>query len=247
MAKQSLAAQSGALKDTFKLPAVFQEPTTPMAPRSFSPYISFAHPNKKDEWKKLTDKFQNVSEGQMFLVETDVITPLLVAKLGWIAHFQYWAMSNAAGETTQSSLTEMPFPWKEMVEAVVLVYLDDRCTVANTTFKTTKCPAAHDLSTALAECQTPEWLEKSPAHAETGVVTQPFGRFFGEVSLAPTRTSKKSGMPYTPTQCNIKPTTLTEWRLFKAFSEHADTQKAMDAAGNNYKSRIDSAKAKLLK
>ncbi len=126
MAKQSLAASQGVLSAELKLPAVFQAPVQPIAERFIAPYISFAHPNRKDEWKKITDAYKDVQDGDMFLIEQGNITELNPLKAGWLCHQQYWCMTNAAGEVTVTTFKEAPHPYKEHVEAVVLVYLVDR-------------------------------------------------------------------------------------------------------------------------
>jgi hypothetical protein len=76
MAKQSLAAQSGAVAVPFTMPSVFSAPVEPVKARAISPYITFAHPKRSDEWAKLVAKFQHVAESDMFLIEPDNLTSL---------------------------------------------------------------------------------------------------------------------------------------------------------------------------
>ncbi len=79
------------------------------------------------------------------------------------------------------------------------------------------------------------------------MIVQPFGRFIGYIGIGPTRTSKSSGMPYRPTQCNVQPTGIPEWRLLKAFSDDPNAQKMMDDAARRFTSRVDEMKAKQAK
>lgn len=246
MAKQaSLAAQAGALTQELRLPSIFTAPNEPVKARAFPPYIAFAHPKRADEWAKITAKYGQPEEGEMFLHLDGTVLKLDPAKLGWLAHKQYWAESNAAGtELIRSSFSEMPFPFKEHVEGVCIVYLEDRVVVANVCFRTTKCPAAKELADALAEAQTPGWGEKSPAHKETLVTNHPWMRFYGLVTLGEQRTSKASGMPYRTTKCEIHPTGVPEWRLLKEFE--ATAQKQLEMAADNFQRRVAEVSKKLI-
>ena len=244
MAKSLAATTPGALTQELKLPSIFSAPE-PVKARDISPYVVFAHPKRADEWAKLTAKFGNIAEGSMFLVTSQELYELPLAKLGWIHHRQYWASANPAGELLSASWTEMPKPFKEHVESVVLVYLEDKIVPANMSFRSTKCPAAKTMADTFAECQTPKWADKSAAHKETLVCQQAFMRFFGEVQLGPQRIAKSTGLPYRPTQCNVKPTTLTEWRLLKAMIEDENTQKALNAAAERFEWRMKELTAKI--
>lgn len=249
MAKQqSLAAQSGALSaPAFDLPAVFSAPQTEIKAREVSPYVTFAHPNRKDEWAKLVGKLGTVNEGDMFLMMQDNFVKLDKMKCYWLRGEQYWARTNASGEVLETSLKELPHPWKEHIEAVVLVILDDRIVPANIQFRTTKCPAGKVLHDALSEAQTPGWLDKSPQHKETGIVTQPFFRFYGLLELSPQRTSRASGLPYRTTVCTVHPTGMSDWRLIEAFSKDPECNKALTKAAERFEFRRNEVKSKLVK
>lgn len=246
---ESLAAEAGVLTAApkFEMPAVFQEPTEKVVGRFNTPYISFAHKNRQDEYAKLVGQYGNVNEGEMFLVEGSILTKLDTAKLGIIKLKQYWVEKNAAGEVLKASYTEKPWPWAEHMDAVVLVYLDDRIVVANVNPHTTKCSGFKSLADALKACQTPEWADKSPAHQATMQINQPFMRFFGEVTLSVNRISKKSGLPYRVTQCVIKPTTNVEVELLKAFIASPDNNKQLSDAADRYSFRIKELESKLTK
>ena len=242
---QSLASQAGALKEsTLKLPAIFQAPQKAIEARTVAPYIVFAHPRRSDEWAKLSSKFNNIQEGDMFLIHKDGPTELPVLKIAWIGHQQYWAQANPSGEVIRTSFIEMPQPFKEHVEAVVLVYLEDRVMPANVCFRTTKCPCAKTMSDALAEASTPEWGDKSLQHKETLVCNDPYMRFFGEVTLGPSRIGKGTGMPYRTTVATINPTGISEWRMLKEWFDNEEAQKQLDDATNRFSSRIEEMRRK---
>jgi hypothetical protein len=240
VAKQSLAAQSGAVAvPELKMPAIFgQTPANPMEGKAWAPYISFAHPKRTDEWKSIVAKYKQADEGDMYFHKDGVPTAVPTWRGMLLTYRQYWAKTNAAGEVLKTSFKETPEVAKEHVESVVLVLFDDRIEVANFQVRTTKCPILKGLSDALAEAQTPEWAEKSPAHKETLVVAQPFARFYGTVTLGPTRTGKGSGMPYRPGRVDITPTGPAEWRLLKAFQEDPKAQEQLDKAAASFQKRV---------
>lgn len=231
----------------FQMPEVFQEPTDKIVGQFRTPYIVFAHKNRGDEYAKLVGQFGMVSEGEMFLFEPEKITKLDVAKLGLIKARQFWCQKNPAGEVLTTSWNEMPWPWDEVIEAAVLVYLPDRITVANVQPRTTKCAGFKPLADALTECQKPEWADKSPAHKAAMVMPQPMMRFYGEVTLGPVRTSKKSGLPYRVTQCVIKPVTNVEVGLQMAFAEDPKSRDALNDAAQRFQSRVAEVESKLKK
>jgi len=244
MAK-SLAAAGGALSTELKLPSIFQAPPSEVVGRSIAPYITFAHPKRADEWAKLTAKFGQVVEGDMYLIRREGLVALALAKVSWMCCQQYWGEANAAGELLRASFTETPKPFKEHIEAVALVYLEDCVIPVNVCFRSTKCPGAKVLNDALVEAATPVWAEKSSQHKETLVCVQPFARFYGLLSLSPQRTSKSTGLTYRTTTCAIHPTTPAEWRLLKAFSENEDATKMLNDAAQRYESRLNEIKSKV--
>ena len=248
MKQQSLAAATGTLTAApkFELPEVFQGPQEKVVGRALAPYITFAHKGRPDEYTKLVGKFGGIDEGDMYLIEGDVLTKLPTVKVSPMRIKQYWIEKNPAGEMMKSSYTEMPWPWAESIDAVVLVYLDDRVVVANIQPHTTKCSGFKVLADALDECQKPEWADKSPAHKETLQINQPFMRFFGEMRVAPPRISKRSGLPYRITQCSIKPVTNVEVKLLKAFVE-SDHKKSMEDAAARFSLRLKEIEEKLIK
>lgn len=237
MAKQSLAAQTGTAP-ALQLPAVFQAPQELIESRAWPPYIAFAHSKRSDEWARIVAKYGNIQEGEMFLIASDVLK-LAPAKLGWLCGKQFWAEANAAGEVQRVSWKEMPHPYKERVEAVVLLYLEDRIIPANIQFRTTKCRAAKELSDAAIAAASPDWGDRSPQHKETLVCNQPFMRFYGLVSLSEKRIGKNSGMAYRLTECSVKPTGVSEWRLLKTFVDGSESQKLLEDAARTYTQRLD--------
>ena len=69
-------------------------------------------------------------------------------------------------------------------------------------------------------------------------------RFYGLVTLGPTRTSKSSGMPYKTTMCDIKPTGIPEWRLLKELCENETSQKLLQDPADRFESKMAELKTK---
>lgn len=237
--------QAGIAKTGFQMPAIFQnaQPSI-IQSRAWAPSVTFAHPKRKDEWSKLVGKFGQVDEGDMYFIYKDVVEKLDVAKLGWVTGTQYWVTKSAVGEIKAVSFSEKPDPFKEAVEAVVIVYLHDAMYPANMKFRTTKCGGARALNDGLAAAMQPEWFEQSAAHRETAVIQQPFMRFYGDARLADARPSKSSGLPYKPMNVTIKPVTLPEIRLAKEFGESEDGPKLFQMVANRYESVMKELKEK---
>lgn len=247
MAKQpSLAAEKGVVAPITNIPAIFQAPQEAMKARFMPPYVVFCHPERKDEWKRLHSKFPNLVEGDMYLITSEALYPLPIAKLGFMCGKQYWVLTNAKNEVQKALWEERPKPWQERIDAVVLVYLEDRIVPANMRFKTTKCPAGKLLSDALLKAGTSEWADESAAHKESLICQQAFMRFFGNVSVGPPRPGKESGKNYRPTSCDIQPTSVPEWRLLKAFTESPDANKQLQDAADRYTHGIAEVAAKIV-
>lgn len=238
--KKSLAASSGALTEApkFELPALFQEPTEKVIGKFSAPYITFAHKERPDEYAKLIGLGVTVNEGDMFLIEGSAITKLDIAKLSPAKIKQYWVEKDASGKVRIATYTEQPWPWSEHMDAVCLLYLDTRIVVVNISPHTTKCSGFKALADALIDCQKPEWGDKSPAHKETLQINQPFMRFFGEMTVASPRISKKTGRPYRTTQTVIKPVTNVEVKLLKEFAQSEESSKLLKDAADRFTFRM---------
>lgn len=246
MAKQekSLAAATAApLVPSFAMPAALQAPTSVVSGLVWAPYITFAHQSRKDEWAKLQARFgyQTVKEGQMYFIDGDEMTALDVAKVSLVCATQHWVHKDPVGALLGFSRNPKPDPFREHVEAVVLVYLKDRVTPANVTFRTTKCGGAKAMSDALLLASTPDWGHLSPDHMKTMTIPQPFLRFYANLTLGEPRTpkarpGKPAGLPYRVLNADVRPTTEVEWKALDALSKDANLQNVFDLASNRYES-----------
>lgn len=241
--EQSIAADQAAvatLTAPANLPALFTQPVEEMETRFSSPYVTFAHPKRADEYAKLTGKFGKVEEGDMYYIAGDELLKLDRAKMGFLVGKQFWARSDAGGKVLEASWKEKPKPFKERIEAVVLLYFDDRIVPCNVHAKSTKCPAFVKMANALvAASDSAAWAAESEAHKHTLVCQQPFMRFYADVELGEKRIGAESGLPYRPCHATIKPTTTVEWALLKKLCEDPETAKAMQDAADRFNSQKD--------
>lgn len=218
----------------FKMPAIFTAPSTAIQARAWAPLVTFAHPKRADEWKKLNGKFGDVMEGHPYFIYRDRMEKLDRPKLGWVYGTQWWASKAPNGDLVASSLTEKPRPWKEHIAAVCLVYFEDAIYPANVDFRTAKCPAAKVLYDAAELAKTPEWAAASDAHKESLICPESWMRFYGDCVLNDPRPAKSTGLPYRPLTCTVKPTGIAEWRLLDAFVKSPDTQTLFDMVAERY-------------
>jgi len=217
-----------------------------MATRKLSPYVSFAHPKRADEWSRIKAKLGSVVEHDMYLLETDAITHLPTAKAAWMCHRQYRAEAMPSGGIVRASWSEMPHPYKEHCEAVLLLYLPGRMVPANVCFRTTKCPAAKALSDALLEADAVAWKSRGRAYDESfEAAPHAFMRFFGTITVGDPRPSKTSGMLYRSATCEIEPTTAAEWRQLREFLEGPNAQAQLQEAAARFEARVAEVEAKV--
>lgn len=229
-----------------KLPAVFSAPQSEIKGRFIAPYVTFAHPKRKDEWDKIVNKYKQVDEGDMYLITQKDIVKLDQPKVCFIAGKQYWARTNAGGEVLEVVYEERPKPFKEHVEAVLLLLLD-RVVPVNVQFRSVRCPAAKKLSDTLAECQTPEWALKGEEYAVTTKMPQAFTRFYGVLKFGEKRVGADSGLPYRPLSAHVSPTGAFEFKLLQEFMTDPDAQKVMQDAAQRYEFRISEIAKKAAK
>lgn len=238
MADESLAAQAGALATQLKMPAIFNQPQEKLIDRFIAPYVVYAHPKRASEWQKIIAKYPGDQEGSPFLIEQSNITKLSTFKASILKASQYWAAATPDGKITGASFEQRPSPFKEHIECVILMYLEDRVLPANVSVRTTKCPAYKLLSDKLIEAGKPEWADNGASYKETLALPQAFMRFYGEVGLGDKQISKSSGLPYKPTTCTIFPSGIAEIRQLQEFVNDENAQKMLNDAAERMQFRM---------
>lgn len=236
---ESLAAASAAALD---LPGASVPEQVPIVSSlAFAPYITFAHHARKDEWARLNARFgaNKVREGDPYYIDGDDMRPLADGmRLGWLCGTQYWVHKAPDGGLVAHSRSPKPEPFREHVEAVVLLYLPDKVVPCNVTFRTTKCGAAKAMSEAAALAATPDWGRQGSLYAATMALRQPFLRFYADVSMSAPRNSKRTGLPYTTLMTMIVPTGPAEWAQLKSLGEDANYRNLFDMAMERYNSVV---------
>lgn len=241
MSEKSLAAIAG-----FELPASLQAaqeaPAAVVSSLEWAPYITFAHNSRKDEWAKLAAQFGSVNEGDMYFIHGKMQKHLTSAKMGYFAGKQFWTHKSPAGLLLDVKNTPMPDPYRELVEAVVLLYIDGKAIPCNMSFHTTKCGAAKTMSDAFVEASSVDWGKRGSDYALTMNFPHVFLRFFAEVVMAAPRNSKRTGLPYRPLYAGIKPTTSTEIQMVQV---NEDFNKQLELASKRFEYVTKELEAKL--
>lgn len=238
MAKSLAAQQNLIVPEGNKLPAIF-DAKPEIKPRAMAPYVVFGHPMSPG-WGKFVGSYPDAKEGQQFLVQNEKVTRLDQFRYSLMTAKQYWAEGDQEG-VKAVSLTEKPHPFKEVIEAVVLVYLGELLIPATVQFRSVKTGAVLPAVKALEQAASPDWAKLSQAHELTLVCQKPFMRFFAEVQLGNMKTSKSSGMRYLPASCVIKPTTAVEWKILAAHFSGENTTAfyaALNEAADTFERRM---------
>lgn len=254
MAK-SLAAEKGlvTLPENLNLPSVFQAPAPDIKGRFTSPYVMFGHPMAKEVWPKVLMRYNDAQEGQQFLMgsfdkgadgkwtHVSTIERLQPFKYSIVTARQYWSRGDNTGAVLETSLTEKPFPFKEIVEGVILVYLGDKLIPATCQFRSTKTGGIKPMTAALLEAEdAAKWSAKGEAYKLSLVASKPFMRFYGTVSLGNAKTSKRSGNPYIPASCMVHATTAVEWKMLgEHFSDLSWIEGPVTEVSKAFERRID--------
>lgn len=227
---ESLATRAG-----LTIPAALAVPNEePVSSFKVGPYITFAHPQRADEWAKLLGRFGHVDEGHMYLVNGEEFVKLDVAKLAVFRYKQYWKHTDDDGNVVDVQYTPQPKPYREYMETVCFLYLPDRLLPVTVRFRTTKCSGALQMTRALQMAATEQWAKQGAAYNATMALQQPALRYVAECRLSKPRASRQSKYTYTKLTAVVRPTTQAEWDLAKAFSADEKAQQQLEHAANYF-------------
>lgn len=173
-----------------------------------SPFIFFAHPLSKQAWSMLTNHIPKPQEQYPYLIEQNAACfchPLFITP---ISITQCWVQEDGQGRPLAFSpdCPENRFDWKECIETILVVYLENRVLLARGSFKG---PKAQGWQTVLKTMQEMEeniegWLAISPEHKLTQKIADNRFKMVVELSCND-RTGKETGLAYTATQSRIYP------------------------------------------
>lgn len=240
-AKEDPVKTTGALVTDggFNLPALFGENAgIEVIPRFNVPYLIFAQPAAKDQWKELMQKFSDIEDGDPVLFFPPPAKPIKLAplRLTICAAKQYFVTRDPKGKVT--GCYQKPSPDRdEFIQAALIVYLPDRAVPCTCLAKTTKCGAFQQISDEIKACQDPKWMENGEAHkAAVAACAVPFSRVVGTVSIG-SKTGSDTGINYKPTRAVVAPSTSTEWALLAPL-QTPEGIKQMQEVAEAYKNRI---------
>jgi len=224
MAKESLASkqQSSALTvvNSGTLPALFKNDVIEITPTFSTPFLVFAQPAAKEQWKTLVTKFPTIEDGDPVLMFPD---PEPAIKLDQIRCTvmkmeQYFATRDLSRGGVEKDRFKKPGPDRaERLIIAMIIYLNDRAVPCTCIAKTVKCAAFHDIYNELKRMSDPEkqldWVKQSASHKLAWEKCDaPFARITATISIRG-GTGRGSGMAYAATKVSITPSTQVEWDL----------------------------------
>ena len=112
-------------------------------------------------------------------------------------------------------------------------------------FKTTKADAARQAITALHECVTPQWGDKSVAHKITMPFNPPWGRVMNEVTTS--RYVGRSGNPpcYITNKGSARPATPEEMKALVEFASNQENLDLFSTVQSEYEARCNEIRRKV--
>lgn len=215
MAK-SLAEQKGLVPATLTT-AFDSVGQIDIKPRSTVPYIAFAQPAAKDQFKTLMQHFPDIQDGDPILIFPDATAPIRLQpfRCSLIAAKQYYAemIPGSNGKVKANHINDAG-GYSERIFAALLLYLPDRVLAVTVLAKTTKCPAFATLAKAVEAAASPDWMKQGPAFEQAvAACAAPTARVVATITVSG-KTSKNAQV-YVATRAHIAPTTATEWKLLQ--------------------------------
>ncbi len=248
MAKQSLVAQAQAPNI---VPSAFGQTSIEVAGPQFvmSPYVVFAHPMAKTLYPKILSSCPGVEEGDPVLILPEPANPVHLNpyKFYLVHAWQHFSTLDNIGNIVKMTLdaekARRDKDWKEFIETVVIVQTPTGLVPARCTFKTTKANAAHRGIEARVTAAGADWSKKSPEHAASLAMPEPWMRFTCTVRLKKA-TGRGSGFNYVAATSVINPTGVADWQALKELFEDEKRAKLCAYVVDQYYQRVNEVKAK---
>lgn len=256
MAKQSIAAQQAEAKGeapkanlpaqvgNFQLPALFgKNAGIEVVPRFNVPYLLFAQPAAKDQFRDLMMKFPGIEDGDPVLMLPAPEKPIRPEplKVMMLAAQQYYVIRDTKQGGKIISAHKKPRPGSdEYMQLALIVFLPDRAVPCGCLAKTVKCAAFQELSVEIKKSQEPDWIKNGEAHAAAvAACSEPFARVVATVSMG-SKVGRGSGQPYKPTRASIAPSTSTEWALLAPL-QTPEGMKVMQTLADSFEAQLQRA------
>ena len=251
MAKQSLAAATGAIPEgtALAIPDAFQAPAPIEIVSKFNtPYISFAQPAAREQYKELLQQCGNVEDGDCILFWPKPAKPekLPNFRIMLIDAYQFWKRCDTTGKTLEASKEKKPGLEVEEIHTACILFHNGRAIPCTGAFKRTKCGAIAPILAAQAESRNgAEWI-KNGANYEVAVAmaaklkAPPWSMVVATITTG-RATGRSSGVPYSPAKSVCAPTGLDEWKQFADMATSPEGAKAMADVAAAYKDRVANA------
>jgi hypothetical protein len=249
MAVESLAKRGGAILGD-ELAAYTSQLLTPavqeMPEGSSGPYVGFADP-KNGKYDQLVQS--GVKNGDAYLSADGRYTKLDPFEFHLLAATRLWVQSDDTGkvvlDVTDVDPRSWKSPYKENIEAAILVYSGDTIVPAKCSFRTTKAGPGRVANNELASAGTPEWAKQSKDHATiAGKLPVPFSRFFIRVETT-RKVAKGSGLPMYVAEGTSILTTPAKADMISAAFKDENFRKAVAAVMDGYTGRVKELQGKI--
>ncbi len=236
-------------KDTVNLPAVipsgFGEIGGVLPESTRTPYVSFIYAKSKN-YSTFLQQIPDLKEGEPVLVRPEPHIPVILRPFRYflLSCTQYWGDFNkSTGALVRSSAVKQPAPFKETVEALILVIHEGKLVPACVRFKATTCPAWAPAKRAFEASKLASWAKLSPDHAFTAKIPQPWARFVTSANrtLKPNRETQEL---YPTMEAVSNPTSASELDHVVNFFQDAKGLKTLADVQAEYIKHLAEAKKK---
>ncbi len=230
------------------IPSGFGEIGGVLPEHTRTPYVSFVYAKSKN-YSTTLQQIPDLKEGEpvLFLPAPAVPTVLRPFRYFLLSCSQYWGDFNKSnGCLIRSSAVKQPAPFKETVEALILVVHDGKLVPACTRFKATTCPAWAPAKRAFDASKLPSWAKLSPDHAFTAKIPHPWARFVTSANrtLKPNRETQEL---YPTMEAVSNPTTASELDHVVSFFQDAKGLALLAEVQKEYVKHLEESKKKEVK
>ena len=261
--KRSLVSQAQAAPESGALTALNALPaqgavTVPVEPEGAKhPYVWFAHPlSPNDRFGRVSALVPGLKESDPVLILPEPAAPLKLDPFRFMLIDAVSYFGTVTGDwKLHQAWYDRPEPKivggkrvDEYAEALIFAFTRDGVYPATVRFKGAKLPALKAAVSALTECQTPEWVGKSPDHAVSVQAPRPYLRFTCSVSFRKrvVKSGEMEGKPYYASVGEIKPASAADWAAVSDYARDADRQALYSEARRSFAMRQDEIRSKLV-
>jgi hypothetical protein len=240
-------------KDTPNLPSApipsgFGQVSVVLPEQTRTPYVGFIYA-KTNGYNVFLQKISDLREGEPVLVLPAPADPRVLRPFEYflLNAVQFWATYvKTTGEMIDMSTVKQPSPYKETIEAVVLVVGERGLVPAQVRFKATTCPAVYPALRALEEAKTTAWAKKGADYVATLEIPEPWGRFVTRANRTE-RTNRETNERYATMEAVSNPTSAANKEKLYAFFQHKPSVELLREVQEVYTRRLLDARKHIKK